>query len=100
MSAKDQQAPAEMAEQRRLRWYQLLSAIAFIIVCFEIGVFLIVFPWLRAWDANYFSGVAPVWRQLWASPFFRGAVSGLGMINIYISLVEALRLWRGAFGER
>jgi hypothetical protein len=31
-------------------------------------------------------------RDLWTSTYFRGALSGLGLLNIYISLGEVSRL--------
>jgi hypothetical protein len=63
-------------------------------VCFEVGVFLLLFPWLQYWRNNYIAGLAPWIQRIWESPFFRGALSGLGVINIYISLSEVVRLRR------
>jgi hypothetical protein len=64
------------------------------IFCFELGVFLLVFPWVDEWNASYHAFL-PMWaRSVWASPYFRGAISGLGILNIYISLHEVLRLRR------
>ena len=34
----------------------------------------------------------PWLRDYWTSSYFRGALSGLGLLNIYISLGELLRL--------
>jgi hypothetical protein len=76
------------------RWQDKLLALLGVIFCFELGVFLLVFPWATEWDINYFPRL-PLWfRQLWINPFFRGAVSGLGLVNIYISFVEVFRLRR------
>lgn len=82
------------APAREYRWYHKAGAIAFTIVCFELGVFLLVFPWMEVWDANYFAGLDPRWAQVWRNPYFRGAVSGLGLANIFISFVEIVRLRR------
>jgi hypothetical protein len=81
------------------RWYHRLWAVVFIIFCFEIGVFLLVFPWLKLWSVNYFSSLAPWWRPIWESPYFRGAISGVGLINICISFAEIFRLRRFARNE-
>jgi len=35
-------------------------------------------------------------RDVWMSPFFRGALSGLGIVNMYISLAEIIRVRRPA----
>jgi hypothetical protein len=78
----------------RYRWYHKLFGLLAVIFCFEIGVFLLVFPWLDDWTSNYFSAVPFLSQQMWASPYFRGAISGLGVLNIYISFVEVFRLRR------
>jgi hypothetical protein len=79
-------------------WFRKLSSILFIIFCFELGLFLIVYPWTDAWTDNYFSLIAPgqvetQWRELWNNPFVRGGISGLGIINIWIALSEVFGLF-------
>jgi hypothetical protein len=82
------------AETSPQRWYHKLAAVLFSFFCFEIGVFLFCFPWLDLWSQNYFANLSPAWAEWWGNPYFRGAVSGLGLINIGISLSEAFRLRR------
>jgi hypothetical protein len=77
------------------RWYHKMSAVLFITFCLEVGIFLVLFPWTPYWDSNYFSALRP-WRQYWDNMYVRGAISGLGVVNLYISLVEVLRLRRFA----
>ena len=36
------------------------------------------------------------WHQYWDNMYVRGAISGLGVVNLYISLIEVLRLRRFA----
>lgn len=73
-------------------WYQKLATLMALVFCFELGVFLMVFPWLSEWHVNYFSKM-PVWTaDTWNSPYFRGAVSGVGLLDIYISVTELFRL--------
>jgi hypothetical protein len=80
------------------RWYHTMSAVLLVAFCVEIGLFLLIFPWTEYWDANYFSHLAPQWRVYWDNGYFRGAVSALGALNLYISVVEIFRLRR--FGRR
>jgi hypothetical protein len=75
-------------------WTAKLAALLFILFSFEIGVFLLVFPWLEPWQNNWMAEVAPWLRGVWENPFFRGALSGLGFVNICIALLEAFRLRR------
>lgn len=90
--------------QRRYRWYHKLSALIFIVFCMELGLTLVVLPWTEAWDRNLFAAIVPEWNGYWTNPYVRGAVSGIGVINLYISFLEVLRLRRFAaparFGER
>ena len=87
--------PGEDTGPRRYRWYHKMGGVLVAIFCFEVGVFLLVYPWASdEWDASYYVFL-PLWaRGLWASPYFRGAISGLGILNIYISFVEVFRLRR------
>ena len=85
------------AEQRRRPWYSKVLGLCFVIFCFEIGVFLLVFPWLDLWQTNGLAASSSWLRGVWRSPYFRGALSGLGIVNIYISFLEILRLIRGQF---
>jgi hypothetical protein len=87
------QAPAPV-ETRRYRWYHKLFALVFIIFCLELGMFLLIFPWSEWWDFNFFASYIPEWHRYWESAYLRGAISGLGVLNLYISLVEIFRLRR------
>ncbi len=84
----------QAAESVSFRWWQKLGAVLFSFFCFEIGVFLLCFPWLEIWNQNYFAALGPAWSDVWENAFFRGAVSGLGLVNIAIALIEALQLRR------
>src|SRR5215831_3719713 len=74
------------------RWYHKMSAVLLVTFCMEIGLFLLIFPWTQFWDANYFSRLGPEWRLYWQNDYLRGAVSALGALNLYISLLEIFRL--------
>jgi hypothetical protein len=54
----------------------------------EVGLLLVLIPWSRFWERNYFADVVPVIRFLITNNYVRGAVSGLGLINIWLALVE------------
>jgi len=80
------------------RWFRRLSAVLFVVFCFELGLFLLVYPWTDAWADNYFSVAVPdralsTWRELWNNPYVRGAVSGLGVVNVWIAIAEVFRMF-------
>jgi hypothetical protein len=48
----------------------------------EVGLLLAVLPWSPFWDENYFADAWPVLRTIVTNNFVRGAVSGLGAVNL------------------
>ena len=69
------------------------------IFAFELGLFLIIFPWLSNWDLSWMAARSPLLSSLWMSHYFRGALSGLGLLNIYIAVVELLRQIKSLLGK-
>ena len=71
-----------------------LTLILYIMVCFEIGFLLVFLPWHRTWQENnflYYIAEALSWPRLLqvvGSGYVRGAVTGLGIINILIGIRE------------
>ena len=76
------------------RWYHKASAVIFIVFCMELGFFLVIFPWSELWQRNFFASLFPAWAHYWDNSYLRGAVSGLGVLNVYIGFVEIFRLRR------
>jgi hypothetical protein len=68
-----------------------LVTIIYIVFCFEIGVFLFVFPWIGLWTKNFFVGHYPLFASFACNYFLRGAVSGLGLADVWLAFYE---LWR------
>lgn len=54
------------------------------------GLGLILVPWSNIWDTNYFLYQYPALGLVLRNAYFRGAVSGLGFMNVLMSL-EAFR---------
>jgi hypothetical protein len=54
-----------------------------------VGIVLVVAPWTSLWDANYLLGPHPVLRVWLLSAFTRGAVTGLGLVNVLLAVHEA-----------
>jgi len=78
-----------------------LSVVFYIILCIEIGIFLTVLPWwpqgmwgLSDWGNNYFllyaarkTGIQGL-QTVVASGWVRGAVTGVGLLNLGIAFWE------------
>jgi len=72
-------------------WTARLWALIKFLFCFEVGLFLLVFPWLRSWDINWLAASTPLMHAIWINSFFRGALSGIGLLNIWIGFGELFR---------
>lgn len=88
----------------RRSWFRRLTSVLFIIFCLELGLFLMIYPWTDSWAGNYFSWIGPprmqlYWHQFWTNGYFKGAVTGLGLLNIWVAVAEALRMYIGVKPE-
>jgi hypothetical protein len=55
----------------------------------QVGLLLIVMPWWPAfWEHNYFALAWPPLRTFLTNNFVRGAVSGLGVVNLCAGLAD------------
>jgi polyferredoxin len=57
---------------------------------FETGFLLMVVPWSAYWDRNYFAESIPLLHAFVTNNFTRGAVSGLGVVNVVAGALELL----------
>ncbi|MBX9601813.1 MAG: hypothetical protein K2X35_12440 [Bryobacteraceae bacterium] len=91
----ESQAPPEAMPERpaaRRSWASILLRVCFAIFTFEVGIFLVVFPWMDAWYLNSLPTFHAFIEDLWMAPAFKSALTGLGLINIYIALVQIFHL--------
>jgi len=75
------------------RWWSVLSRLLFVTIAAEVGSVLLILPWLDLWGQNYLSGFTADWYAVWMNSYFRGAVSGLGAVNLYVSFLELARFF-------
>ena len=54
----------------------------------EVGLVLTVAPWSLYWERNYFGDIIPLLHIITTNDFFRGAVTGLGLINLVAAMSE------------
>jgi hypothetical protein len=69
-----------------------LWKIIYILYCLEVGIFLVFLPWLNIWDQNYLLYQHPMLQRLVANPYLKGAVLGLGIVNVLIGIQEIANL--------
>lgn len=66
----------------------LLGRLLFVAFFFEVGLLLVVLPWSSFWEQNYFAYAWPWIRPILTNDFVRGAVSGLGFVNLFAGVAE------------
>lgn len=66
----------------------LIRRLLLVALFVEFGLLLIVIPWSTFWERNYFAYAWPALRPILANDFVRGAVSGLGFVNLFAGLAE------------
>jgi hypothetical protein len=78
---------------------RMTLALFFALYCLEAGLFFTIVPWTRVWTMN------PLLQQSLAvavfanNPFFRGFVSGFGVIHIIIGINDIIRISQARRGE-
>lgn len=71
-------------------WLKRLKVAISVIFFIELGMVLAVIPWTFLWTDNRLLIMHPSWRAVVMNGFTRGAVSGLGLINVWIGIWEAV----------
>lgn len=73
---------------------RVASRLIFAAFFVEVGLLLAVAPWSPYWDRNYFIQIWPWLATLTRNDYVRGAVTGLGLLNLWAGAVELAGLIR------
>ncbi len=71
-------------------WIHRFWLVVFVIFCIELGMLLTVLPWTRVWMENSILAAHPGWRTVLQDNFVRGVISGLGLVDVWIGIWEAV----------
>ena len=63
-----------------------IAQILVLLLWLVLGLALILVPWSDIWETNYFLYQYPALGLFLKNPFLRGAISGLGFMNVLLSL--------------
>jgi hypothetical protein len=78
-------------------WSAKITVIVYILICFEVGIMLLILPWTRYWDDNFFLYYftdklnSPGFFSFFTSGWVRGLVTGLGVVNILAGLRDIIK---------
>lgn len=66
----------------------LIRRLVYVALFLEVGLLLIVLPWSSFWERNYFVYAYPALRPALLNFFVRGAITGLGFVNLFAGFAE------------
>ncbi len=87
--------PPPAPTRRRNVWAQRIWLIVFVLFCLEVGIILMWCPWTKVWSENSILTSFPRLREFMMQNFVRGVISGLGVVNIWMGIAEAVRYREG-----
>ena len=74
-----------------------ITVIVYILICFEVGILLLILPWTQYWEDNVFlyfitEKLNAQWiPTLLTSGYMRGAITGLGVLNILAGMRDIFK---------
>jgi hypothetical protein len=71
----------------------LIRKLVYIAFFLEVGLLLLVLPWSAFWERNYFAQAWPPLQDLLTNNFVRGAVTGLGIVNLGAGFADLARVF-------
>jgi hypothetical protein len=66
----------------------LIRRLVYVAFFLEVGLLLVVLPWSAFWEHNYFAEAWPALQSLLTNNFVRGAVTGLGLVNLVAGFAD------------
>jgi hypothetical protein len=87
--------PSAKTPRHTPRWLRRLDLFVRVIVRLYLGLIILVLPWLHLWDENRLLVIIPQLAPLALNGIARGLVSGLGLLNIWIAVHDAIHYKEG-----
>lgn len=90
--AAAQTVPAEAGSAPAPVWLQRMSLAVLVIFCLYLGILITALPWIfrEVWDRNPMLLQHPVLHAFLMQGWVRGAVSGLGLLDLWIGISELI----------
>jgi hypothetical protein len=84
-----EQPPAEASAELPV-WLQRLSLVVYVVFCMWLGIVMVLLPWSELWSNNGLLAAWPSIRPFLKHGFVRGAISGLGFLDLWLGIAEAI----------
>jgi len=65
-----------------------LTRLLYIAYFLEVGLILLFIPWSVFWERNFFAESLPLVHAVIKNNFMRGAISGIGVLNLLAGLAD------------
>jgi hypothetical protein len=72
-------------------WIDRMALVIRVVFYIELGMLLAVLPWTRLWTDNGLATSLPKLREILQMNFVRGIVTGVGLVDVWIGIWEAVR---------
>ena len=72
-------------------WIDRIGLVIRVVFYIELGMLLAVLPWTKLWTENGLVMGMPQLRAIMQMNFVRGLVTGVGLVDIWIGVWEAVR---------
>ena len=70
-----------------------MTRLVLVVFFLEVGLVLTLAPWSAYWDRNYFAETLPAVHALITNNYIRGAVTGLGLVNIFAAVADLVGMF-------
>ena len=71
-------------------WLQRILVSIYVLFCMTLGMALVTLPWIGNWFDEGLVAQWPALQHVLQLGFVRGAISGLGFIDIWVGVLEAV----------
>jgi hypothetical protein len=75
------------------RFLARAGTVLFLVYVLEAGAFLLMSPWSRFWERRVAARSPVALQPMLFSPFFRGFVSGIGLLHL-LAAIQQIEAWR------
>lgn len=58
-----------------------------------VGITLVLAPWTPLWDTHPALSASGTLREILVAPWFRGAVTGLGLVNLVAAAFDLVQIF-------
>ena|SRR5579872_2090203 len=83
-------AAAQPAASRARVWAHRIGLVIYVAISIWVGMVLLLVPWSRLWTDNGLLLHNLTLRAFALNGFVRGAISGLGLINLWLAIWEGV----------